>query len=319
MIEGIPKISILIITYRQEVLIKRALDSLLSQKDYIYEICVSDDCSPDNTWEVLKTYDNRYPGLFKLHRQDQNVGIFENIEYSWTMPSGDIIYQLAGDDECGEGWFKTVINYIIDNKIDYKNERLCIYGDYKSIYPNGDTMIFRNNLVNSKVDPIYLFLRTSIGNRSVCYSIETLKSFRNVSQGRSHVAETAQEVQLPLNTEKNYYIPYVGNIYYSGLGVSTKTSSDTLFKERQEIVPYTLAFLEKNGYIVDPKFTMYVKANLAEKQFCNRRNLRNFVKTIYFKILSYDKRIGLKSIGLKQAIFAIRRRIPHNHPIVYYV
>ncbi|MBQ0090650.1 MAG: glycosyltransferase, partial [Prevotellaceae bacterium] len=64
MIEGIPRLSVLIITYKQEELIKRAIYSLLAKKDYIYEICVSDDCSPDGTWEVLQEYDRLYPGLF---------------------------------------------------------------------------------------------------------------------------------------------------------------------------------------------------------------------------------------------------------------
>ena len=116
---------------------------MLSQKDYIYEICVSDDCSPDRTWEVLQEYDRQYPGLFKLHQNHPNVGIFENIEYTWTMPTGDIIYQLSGDDECGKGWFKTVIEFIQNNNINYKEELFCIYGDYQAIYPNGDSFIRR--------------------------------------------------------------------------------------------------------------------------------------------------------------------------------
>ena len=104
MIDGIPKISVLVITYNQEDVIRRAIDSLLVQKDYIYEICVSDDCSKDRTWNILKEYSEKYPGLFVLNRNNPNIGIFENIEKTWTMPTGEIIYQLSGDDACGEGW-----------------------------------------------------------------------------------------------------------------------------------------------------------------------------------------------------------------------
>ena len=118
---GFPKITVLIISYKQENLIKRAIDSLLQQKDYLYEICVSDDCSPDNTWEVLQEYSRQNPGLFKLHQNNPNVGIFENIEYSWTMPSGDLVYQLSGDDECPDGWFKSVVELIQKENIDYVN------------------------------------------------------------------------------------------------------------------------------------------------------------------------------------------------------
>ena len=48
------KINVLIITYNQEDLIKRAIDSILCQKEYgLNKIVVSDDCSSDNTWNVL--------------------------------------------------------------------------------------------------------------------------------------------------------------------------------------------------------------------------------------------------------------------------
>ena len=319
MIEGIPKLSVIIITYKQEVLIKRAIDSLLAQKDYIYEICVSDDCSPDRTWDVLQDYDRQYPELFKLQRHPQNVGIFENIESTWTMPSGDLIYRLAGDDECGEGWFKTIVEYIQKNHLDYKNERLCIYGDFKALYPNGDCLVFQNNLVQKNIDKVYLTLRNAIGNRSVCFSINTMKMYKKVSQGRSHIAEAAIDIQLSLFSEKFYYIPQVGNIYYANIGVSKSTSSDKFFAERQKITPYALNFLKDQGKEVVSRYDVFVAANNAEKDYLHHHSLKNLLKAIVLKIRSYDHRIGLKSIGFKQTIFALRRRLPHKNPLVMYI
>ena len=317
MLEGIPRLSVLIITYKQEKLVKRAIDSLLVQKDYIYEICISDDCSPDGTWDVLKEYDRQYPGLFKLQRHPQNVGIFENIESTWGMPSGDLIYRLAGDDECGEGWLKKVVAFIKENNIDYKNEACTIYGDYCSIYPNGDSIVFHNKLVQSGLDPIYLSLRTMIGNRSACFSINVLKKYEKVSQGKSHIAESAMDIQLSLNTDKFYYIPHVGNIYYANVGVSTRTSSNEYFSERQKIVPYALSFLEKKGVIINPKFYVYMETNLAEKTFINRKSIGNFFRFIILKFRSYDRRIGFKSTGLKLMWISFVRRLPHKRPLTF--
>lgn len=317
MLEGIPKISVLVICYNQEKVISRAIESLLAQKDYIYEICVSDDCSKDRTWDILQEYSAKYPGLFVLHRNEPNVGIFENIEKTWTMPSGDMVYHLSGDDTCGGGWFKRVVDYIREERIDYKNEDFCIFGDYKAIYPNGDAMVFHNNLVSSGIDPIYLSLRTIVGNRSACYSINVLKQFEVVSQGRSHIAEAAQEIQLALFTDHFYYISHVGNIYYTGIGVSTKTSTDKFFEERQQIVPYALSFLEKKGVSIDPEFYVYMEANLAEKTFINRKTIKNFFKFIVLKFRSYDKRIGFKSTGLKLMWISLVRRLPHKKPLTF--
>ena len=316
---GIPKISVIVLTYKQENVIGRALDSLLAQRDYIHEICVSDDCSPDGTWDVLQDYDKQYPGLFKLHRHPQNVGIFENIESTWTMPTGDFVYRLAGDDECGEGWFKTVVEYIQKNHLDYENEKLCVYGDFKAVYPNGDSMVFCNNLVLKDIDKVYLTLRNAIGNRSACFSSKIMKKYKKVSQGRSHIAETAIDIQLSLFSEKFYYIPKVGNIYYAGVGVSRRTSSDSFFAERQEITPYALKFLKAQGKEVDPRYNFFLEANNAEKAYLPQHSIKNLLKVIALKLRSYDCRIGLKSIGFKQAVFALRRRLPHRRPIVMYI
>ena len=305
MIEGIPRISVR--------LIKRAINSLLIQKDYIYEICVSDDCSPDNTWNVLLEYSRQYPGLFKLNRNTFNKGIFENIETTWGMPSGDIVYSLAGDDECGDGWFKAVINFILENNIDYKNELFCIYGNYKNVYPNGDSFVFKNDLIKQKDLPaLKLSHRGLIGNRGVCYSINVMRKYKKVSQGRSHMVESAIDRQLQIFSEKNYYIDKVGNIYYANIGVCVGMS-DKDKAERKNIWPYTKSFFDMCGVQLDKKDLLYgdyiVACDKNDKRLINR-----FLCFWYF-LKSYDSKIGIRCLRIRRTFFAIIRRLPHRKPI----
>ena len=213
MITGIPRLSVLIITYNQEELIKRAIDSLLAQRDYVYEICVSDDCSSDKTWEVLKSYEQQYPGLFKLNRNEPNLGIFANYEKTWTMPSGDIVYVLSGDDECPRGWFKTAVDFIAQQQIDYLNEYFAVYGDYEARYPNGDSFVFTNSAIETGIDPVRLSIRGIIGNRSAVCSKKVVDSYKVVSRGKSHIAESAQDRQLPLFSKKVSLITQTDLIY----------------------------------------------------------------------------------------------------------
>lgn len=315
MIIGIPKISVLMICYKQEELIKRAINSLLVQKDYIYEICVSDDCSPDGTWKILQEYDRLYPGLFKLHRNESNIGIFENIEHTWTMPTGEIIYRLAGDDECGEGWFKTVINFISENKIDYKNELFCIYGDYKKIYPNGDTFVSKNDMIALNPNKaLKLAFRYYLSNRTATFSSKVLSKYVKCSQGRSHIAEVAQERQLQLFSEHNYYIPQVGNIYYSRIGESVVVDNDKL-SERMEIGSYAATILKNCGAHLDEKdIICLTKARSAHEIMIYRMNLINIIKSFYFNIVCNDSSIKKKS-NIRKYLFALKRRIPHSKPI----
>lgn len=311
----IPKISVLIICYNQEELIKRAINSLLPQKDYIYEICVSDDCSYDRTWNVLNEYDKLYPGLFKLHQNCPNVGIFENIEHTWTMPTGDIIYRLAGDDECGKDWLKTVIEYIKKNNIDYKNELFCIYGDYQAIYPNGDTFIRSNRLIGKyPFDSLSLSIRAAIGPRSACYSINILKKFVEVSHGRSYMAEDAIDKQLPLNTEKSYYIPKVGNIYYARIGVCVNMSTREQ-NGRIDIFKYSYNFLKSKGALTkkDEYYMLFKDALLRYK---SNKSLKLLAKSCWLLLLSFEPRYNLQFAVIQRILFAIKRRIPHEKPLI---
>lgn len=313
--EGIPKISVLIICYKQEELIKRAIDSLLVQKDYLYEICVSDDCSPDNTWNVLLDYRSRYPELIKLNRNEPNVGIFENIERNWEMPTGDIVYQMAGDDEAVDGYFKSIIEFISEKNIDYKNELFCIYGDYMVKYPNGDSIIYHNSAVEEFHDVFRLALRGRICNRSACYSIHVLKLFDKVSQGRSHIVEHVQDRQLQLYAQKNYYIPCVGNIYYANIGISVHIN-DTIRQERLGIWPFTLDYLKNKGVQLCKSDINCIKLNmLYAKQRYGEQNVFDFIMRIWYRYGSKDKSFPQKRDRLKKIVFALRRRLPHKQSI----
>ena len=307
MLDGLPKISVLVITYNQEDLIKRAIDSLLAQKDYIYEICVSDDCSKDRTWDILQEYSAKYPGLFVLNRNEPNVGIFENIEKTWTMPTGDIIYQLSGDDECGEGWFKKVVGFISDNNIDYQNELFCIYGDFKCIYPNGDSCVIQNKRINSNQDTLKLATKGRIFNRSCCFSRHILEKYVNVSQGRSYMVEEAQDRQLQMFSEKSYYVSHVGNIYYARVGVSSNMST-TILNERSNVYTYFSNFLKKQAFIVSHKVENFFKYkdSLAKGKY---------LKAFWLWIISME--FSLKDIVVyyRKVYFAIFRRLPHKQPI----
>lgn len=321
MLEGIPRISVRVITYKQEEIVKRAINSLLAQKDYIYEICVSDDCSPDHTWDVLQQYSRDYPGLFKLNRNEKNLGIFENIEKTWSMVTGDLVFGIAGDDEAGEGWLKKVVDFIQKNKINYKDEAICIYGDYMGQYPNGDKIIISNRHVNDCGVPLFsLAIRHIVYNRSACSSRKVKEGFIKVSQGRSHIAEEILDRQLQIVAQKNYYINNIGNIYHIGVGVSAnmkgKKTDKKTHEERQKLADYTIQKASELGYEVSEKDKYYLYFTKALFQAKYTHKWSDYYEAFKYYVKSYDSKIGLKGLRFKRIFFAIRRRLPHKNPII---
>lgn len=317
MTEGIPRISVYIITYNQEDVIDRTLASILCQREYVYEICISDDCSTDRTWEILQEYSCRYPGLFKLNRNDPNVGIFENTERVWSMVTGDIAYDLAGDDEVGEGYFKAILDFINEEQIDYKNELFCIYGDYLIKYPNGDSIVLHNSNVNEYQDAFTLALRGRICNRSACYNRRMIERFDRISQGRSHKVEHIQDRQLQLNTEKNYYIPFVGNIYYASIGISAHID-EKIRSERLEIWPFTMEYLSNKGVELSQPLINCIKFNIIDGQYrYGNKTISGFFKRIWYYYASKDHNLPRKVDHYEMMVFALLRRFPHKKPICF--
>ncbi len=94
------KLSVLFIPYNPEEYIRQSLDSVLAQKcNFDFEIVVGEDCSTDHTRDILREYDEKYPGRFRLLFREKNFGRPTMNVYDTGMHcTGDYIAFLEGDD-----------------------------------------------------------------------------------------------------------------------------------------------------------------------------------------------------------------------------
>ena len=94
-----PLVSICCVTYNHEKYIEEALDSFLIQDTgFPFEIVVDDDCSTDNTAELIKKYIKKYPTLMNVRLRDKNVGMISNITENIQRSKGKYIAMCEGDD-----------------------------------------------------------------------------------------------------------------------------------------------------------------------------------------------------------------------------
>lgn len=89
-----PKVSVIIPTYNRAKLIRRAVDSVLSQSYKDYEIIIVDDGSTDNTKEILANYDGSIRYIYK-----NNEGISATRNRGIKEAKGEFIAFLDSDDE----------------------------------------------------------------------------------------------------------------------------------------------------------------------------------------------------------------------------
>lgn len=93
------KLSVVVSCYKQEKYIEECLNSILSQQvDFNYEVIVADDCSPDNTREVIRKFYDKYPDRIKLLFQEVNVGAARNYIAVHNEAKGKYVAHFDGDD-----------------------------------------------------------------------------------------------------------------------------------------------------------------------------------------------------------------------------
>ena len=93
-------VSIVLITYNQKNFIKEALSSSFLQNYEPLEIIISDDCSTDGTYDIVKEQASIYKGPHKLvlNRNSKNLGIAGNLNRAFALTKGYFIVAQAGDD-----------------------------------------------------------------------------------------------------------------------------------------------------------------------------------------------------------------------------
>lgn len=95
-----PLISFILITYKQEHYIRESMAGVLAQTYSPLEIIVSDDCSPDRTFEIIQEMAAAYQGPHKLilNRNEKNRMICGNVNRAVELSHGELIVGGAGDD-----------------------------------------------------------------------------------------------------------------------------------------------------------------------------------------------------------------------------
>lgn len=94
-----PLASICTRTYNVKDFISECLDSLLEQQtSFSFEIVIDDDCSNDGTQDIIRTYEEKYPGIIRTNLREQNVGKEINFAENLCRARGKYIAICDGDD-----------------------------------------------------------------------------------------------------------------------------------------------------------------------------------------------------------------------------
>jgi len=98
--EGHPLLTFAVLTYNQEKFIQEAVKAALAQTYQPLEVIISDDCSTDSTYSVIKNVVRSYSGPHRLiiNQNAEQLGIIGHVNRVMTLTEGKLVIAAAGDD-----------------------------------------------------------------------------------------------------------------------------------------------------------------------------------------------------------------------------
>ncbi len=95
-------VSVLVLVYNHEKYLEQCLNSIVKQKtNFKYEVLIHDDCSQDNSEEIIKRFHKRYPDIIKPFYEKENQyskGVKITIDILVPQIKGKYFCFCEGDD-----------------------------------------------------------------------------------------------------------------------------------------------------------------------------------------------------------------------------
>ena len=129
-----PKISLIVPVFNVEKYVSKCLDSLVAQTLKDIEIICVDDCSTDNSLQIIEKYASKDSRIKILHKENEGVSAARNDGIK--MASGDYILFWDGDDFAEKETCEELLHTMEENNVD-----TVVYGYYR--YKDG--AVFETN------------------------------------------------------------------------------------------------------------------------------------------------------------------------------
>lgn len=154
-IESPKKVSVIIPNYNYEDFIIERIDSILMQTYPIFELIILDDCSTDNSVQVIEEKIKTITDIpVQFVKNEKNSGcVFKQWKKGFDLAKGDYIWIAEADDSAQNNFVEEVIKGFEDKNVDLS------YCESARIDEN-------NLLIREKSDDLYDMCRTGEWNHS---------------------------------------------------------------------------------------------------------------------------------------------------------
>lgn len=160
-------VSIIMPTYNCAKFIGETIKSVIAQTYSNFELIIVDDCSKDNTEDVVNSFDDERIKYYKL---EKNSGAAVARTTAMNMTKGKYMAFLDSDDLWMENKLERQLKFMKDNNYNIT----CTA--YEQVNEDGESL---NKVIKTKKKADYnrILLDCPVGNSTVMYNVEALGKF----------------------------------------------------------------------------------------------------------------------------------------------
>ena len=201
------KVSVLMSTHNSESNVAISIDSILQQSYKNIEFLIIDDCSTDNTFEIIKEYSKNYQKI-KVFRNKINIGLTKSLNLLISKSSGDFIARQDDDDASYPNRIKTQVDILQNSNIDFCSTRALTNPQKRKIpgvsfyFPIKVALKFKNPFIHGSLVFRKEILDSVGGYDEDFYYSQDLKLILNLIQ-KGYNYKIINKVLYNLNTLNN--------------------------------------------------------------------------------------------------------------------
>ena len=290
--QNFPLVSVICLSYNHEAYVVEALNSVINQTYPNVELLIADDCSTDNSVEVIQNWLENHPEVHFL-ANEKNLGNTKTFNQLAKKAKGEFIIDLAADDillpNCIENQIKTFQNS------KYKNLGI-VYGNLIEIDEKGN---FISNYYTEEDHPesgnIYKMV---IGRTTKICSVSSMIK-KSVLEKLGYYDENLayEDLDLWIRTSRDFDFEYIPEILAKKRVLFNSLSSHFLMENNlraKKLNASTLKILVKAFHLNRTKEEHKALLGRIRFEMYKFIKARNF--NLLFKLFLLEIKVRLKSI-----------------------
>lgn len=305
------KISIIVPIFNTEKLLKKCLNSIISQTYKYFELILVNDGSTDNSGQICDDYANKDSRIHVIHKSNGGVSSARNA--GLEVAKGEYIGFVDSDDYINQYMFETLYKYAIKFSSDivlcnfkkvyeFKNVIEKQMVDIKETYHHNNLNALKQMYTNksqyiahvvpwNKLYKRHLFVTTK-------YEVGNIYDDETVAHKLLYNSKLITYVNSPLY----YYMQRDGSQMNSSFHIK-KFDKVYALKERE------IYFRRKSEFVIHQKALKHYMETFFWYYFLAKSNLTNIDKDLKKLKVTFDKSIiqilKLKEIGWKQKVMCL--------------